>query len=66
MKKLWKKLEGSWSEALNKIYDAKADAALEALVNDEAYCEKMEKQAEEPEWQPYPVSPDRYRSEEHE
>ena len=56
MKKLWRKLEGSWTEMLDKIYDEKAKSDLEALVNDEDYCQTLEK--EELDWQPYPLGPD--------
>ena len=49
----------TWEAFLNKIYEAKALSDLEALVNDEDYCERLERETAEPEWQPYPVGQER-------
>lgn len=45
----------SFAEFLDRIFDAKAIADLEAICNDDDRMERWA--AETPEWQPYPVPP---------
>lgn len=44
-----------WEDFLARMHEERAQAALEALVNDEAAMEKLAHEGDQLDWQPYPV-----------